>query len=39
VPDTYADVDALIRDFDYKPTTKVEQGIVKFVAWFKEYSS
>jgi UDP-glucuronate 4-epimerase len=37
VPDTYADVDALIRDFDYKPTTKVEQGIVKFVEWFKTY--
>jgi UDP-glucuronate 4-epimerase len=37
VPDTYADVDALIRDFDYKPTTKVEQGIVKFVEWFNRY--
>jgi UDP-glucuronate 4-epimerase len=39
VPDTYADVDALIRDFDYKPTTKVEQGIVKFVEWFRGYYS
>ena len=37
VPDTYADVDALIRDFDYKPTTKVEHGIVKFVEWFISY--
>ena len=37
VPDTYADVDALIRDFDYKPTTKVEQGIEKFVEWFNRY--
>lgn len=37
VPDTYADIDALIRDFDYKPTTKVEQGIAKFVEWFMSY--
>ncbi len=37
VPDTYADVDALIRDFDYKPNTKVEQGIANFVDWFKSY--
>jgi UDP-glucuronate 4-epimerase len=37
VPDTYADVDALIRDFDYKPTTKIEQGIVKFAEWYKSY--
>jgi UDPglucose 6-dehydrogenase len=31
------DVQALIRDFDYKPTTKVEQGIEKFVEWFNRY--
>lgn len=37
VPDTYADIDALIRDFDYKPHTKVEQGIANFVDWFKSY--
>jgi UDP-glucuronate 4-epimerase len=37
VPDTYADVDALIRDFDYKPNTKIEQGIANFVDWFKSY--
>jgi UDP-glucuronate 4-epimerase len=37
VPDTYADVDALVKDFDYKPTTKVEQGIIEFTEWFKAY--
>ena len=37
VPNTYADVDALIRDFDYKPSTKVDQGIEKFVEWNKNY--
>jgi UDP-glucuronate 4-epimerase len=37
VPDTYADVDALIRDFDYKPSTTINKGIEKFVEWFKAY--
>jgi UDP-glucuronate 4-epimerase len=38
VPDTYADVDALIRDFDYKPSTTINKGIEKFVEWFKDYN-
>lgn len=37
VPDTYADVEDLIRDFDYKPQTTVKQGMAKFVEWFSEY--
>lgn len=37
VPDTYADVSALIDDVGYKPDTSVEQGVEKFVAWYKEY--
>lgn len=37
VPDTYADVDDLIRDMDYKPSTKLNDGMKKFVEWFKEY--
>lgn len=37
VPDTYADVKDLVRDFDYKPSTTVEQGMSKFVEWFKSY--
>lgn len=37
VPDTYADVDALIEDVDYKPTTPVEVGIEKFVKWYRDY--
>ncbi len=37
VPDTYADVEALIQDTGYKPTTSVEQGIKNFVAWYREY--
>jgi len=37
VPGTYADVDDLVRDAGYKPTTSVETGIRNFVAWYKEY--
>ena len=37
VPATYADVDDLVRDFDYKPGTTLEYGIGKFVEWYKEY--
>jgi UDP-glucuronate 4-epimerase len=34
---TYANVDELIRDFGYKPATTLEEGVRKFVAWYKEY--
>lgn len=37
VPDTFADVSDLVRDFNYKPTTVVEKGIGKFVSWYREY--
>lgn len=37
VPDTYADVDALIEDVDYKPTTPIEIGIERFVKWYRDY--
>src|SRR5690554_329294 len=37
VPDTYADVDALIADVDYKPTTPVEVGIERFVQWYRDF--
>lgn len=34
---TYADVDALIKDVDYKPSTSLEEGIANFVKWYREY--
>lgn len=34
---TYADVSDLMRDFDFKPNTSVEEGLSKFVEWFMEY--
>ena len=37
VPDTFADIDDLIRDFDYKPGVDVETGVACFVAWYREY--
>ncbi len=37
VPDTYADVDALVRDVGYKPSTPVEVGIKNFVDWYLSY--
>jgi UDP-glucuronate 4-epimerase len=37
VPDTYANVDALMEDVDYKPTTPVEVGIENFVKWYRDY--
>jgi UDP-glucuronate 4-epimerase len=37
VPATYADVDDLIRDVGFKPSTSIEEGIARFVKWYKEY--
>lgn len=37
VPDTYADVADLVRDMDYKPSTKLDDGMKMFVEWFREY--
>ena len=38
VPDTYADVDDLVEEFDYKPLMNVNQGVEYFVKWYKEYN-
>ena len=37
VPVTYADVDDLIKDVAFKPSTSIEDGIDKFVKWYKGY--
>ena len=37
VPATYADVDDLMRDVGFKPETSIEDGIRKFVEWYKWY--
>ncbi|HUO81698.1 MAG TPA: NAD-dependent epimerase [Gammaproteobacteria bacterium] len=37
VPDTFADVDDLIRDVEYRPATPVEEGVARFVEWYLDY--
>jgi len=37
VPDTYADVEDLVRDTGYKPDTAVEVGVSRFVDWYRSY--
>jgi len=37
VPDTYADVSALADDVGYRPDTPIEEGVKKFVEWYREY--
>ncbi|MCB0363906.1 MAG: NAD-dependent epimerase/dehydratase family protein [Bdellovibrionaceae bacterium] len=37
VPDTYADVEDLQLDFEFKPNTPLEEGLASFVAWYQKY--
>jgi len=37
VPETFADIDDLARDVDFRPHTSIEEGIAKFVKWYREY--
>ncbi|MEW6038345.1 MAG: NAD-dependent epimerase [Pseudomonadota bacterium] len=37
VPDTYADVDDLMRDTGYRPGTPIETGVARFVEWYQDY--
>ncbi len=39
MPDTFADVDDLVKDFDYRPDTPIEVGVRRFVDWYKAYHS
>ncbi|MCR4718167.1 MAG: NAD-dependent epimerase [Firmicutes bacterium] len=34
---TYADVTDLMHDFNFKPSTSIEDGLAKFAEWYKEY--
>ena len=37
VPATYADVDDLMKDVGFRPATSIEEGIRRFVEWYREY--
>lgn len=34
---TYADVDDLVRDFDFKPNTSLKEGLSRFAKWYREF--
>ena len=37
VPDTYADVEDLIKEFDFKPKKSMNQGVKNFINWYLKY--
>lgn len=37
MPVTYANIDAIKRDFGFQPTTNIEDGLARFVEWFRWY--
>jgi UDP-glucuronate 4-epimerase len=37
VPATYANIDDLIKDTGFRPNTPIEEGIIEFVRWYREY--
>ena len=37
VPATFANMDDLVRDVDYKPATSIEDGLQKFVDWYMSF--
>jgi UDP-glucuronate 4-epimerase len=37
VPETCADIDDLMRDVGFRPATSIEEGVKKFVAWYRQY--
>jgi UDP-glucuronate 4-epimerase len=37
VPETFADIDDLVKDVGYRPVTPIETGVRRFVDWFCDY--
>lgn len=37
VPETYADVDDLVKDVGFRPSTTIEDGVARFVSWYQQY--
>jgi UDP-glucuronate 4-epimerase len=37
VPATFADVSDLRADIGYEPKTRIEDGVKRFVAWYREF--
>mgnify|MGYP006267318937 CR=1 FL=1 len=34
---TFADIDSLFQDVDFKPNTSIESGIENFIHWYTDY--
>ncbi len=37
VKETYADIEASRRDLGFAPTTPIDEGLPRFVEWYREY--
>jgi len=37
VPETFADIEATTRDFDFVPATSIDEGIPRFIDWYRDY--
>ncbi|MGY8961454.1 MAG: protein CapI, partial [Alphaproteobacteria bacterium] len=37
VPATYADISAIQNDFGFEPSTTIDEGIPRFVEWYRSY--
>ena len=37
VPNTFAEINDLVEDFNYKPAVNINQGIKYFINWYKSY--
>jgi UDP-glucuronate 4-epimerase len=37
VRETYADIDASARDLGFSPRTTIDEGVPRFVAWYREF--
>ncbi len=37
VCETYADIDDLVRDVGFRPSTSIEDGVARFIEWYREY--
>jgi UDP-glucuronate 4-epimerase len=37
VKDTFADISAIQRDLGFSPTTTIDEGVPRFVNWYRDY--
>jgi UDP-glucuronate 4-epimerase len=37
VRETFADISAIERDLGFKPATTIDEGVPRFVAWYRDY--